>query len=78
MRPGLISSKQDLLFLIPDEEISEASEIAAAAGLQIAGYDDLPASYLSEYARQGFRYVYKHDETRHRLILVPLSWTGIH
>ncbi|KAF6809916.1 hypothetical protein CSOJ01_06625, partial [Colletotrichum sojae] len=65
----------DLIFLVPDDQIRKANDIATASGLKLAQDDDLPASYMSEAAKQGFRYVY--GEPMNRFILVPLSWTGI-
>ncbi|KAK1597935.1 uncharacterized protein LY79DRAFT_539582 [Colletotrichum navitas] len=70
-----LSSKPDLIFLVPDDQLEEANNIATVSGLKLAKNDDLPLSYLSEFAKQGFRYVY--GKPMSKFILVPLSWTGI-
>jgi hypothetical protein len=59
--------------LIPDEQIQQANRIASSNGLS----DDKKRlnSYLSEHAKRGTRYV--SGEPPRRLILLPLSWTGI-
>ncbi|CCT75793.1 uncharacterized protein FFB20_00885 [Fusarium fujikuroi] len=67
-----LAPQSDLLFLIPDEQIKDARHIAEAAGLQ---NDNKTSSYMSEHARKGCRYV--NGESGHKLIMVPISWTGI-
>ncbi|KAM0436870.1 hypothetical protein ACHAPT_002583 [Fusarium lateritium] len=67
-----LALKPDLLFLVPDEQLQVANDIAKAGGLL---NDNHPPSYLSEFADQGFRYVYGNPKCR--LMLLPLSWTGI-
>ncbi|KAK2058803.1 hypothetical protein LY76DRAFT_513402 [Colletotrichum caudatum] len=70
-----LAPKSYLIFLVPDDQLQEANSIATVSGLKLAKNDDLPLSYLSEFAQQGFRYVY--GKPMSRFILVPLSWTGI-
>ncbi|KAF6826208.1 hypothetical protein CMUS01_09544 [Colletotrichum musicola] len=70
-----LASNRDFIFLVPDNQLRKANDIATASGLKLAKDDDLPASYVSEVAKQGFRYVY--GEPMNRFILVPLSWAGI-
>ncbi|KAM0367123.1 hypothetical protein HYE67_005604 [Fusarium culmorum] len=67
-----LAPKPDLIFLVPDEQIQEACRIAEGNGLRD---NNRRPSYLSEHANKGFRYV--HGDEGHRLILVPLSWTGL-
>ncbi|GKT92624.1 hypothetical protein CT0861_01997 [Colletotrichum tofieldiae] len=69
-----LASKWDLIFLVPDNQLQEANDIAIASGLKPA-QDEFPIAYLSEFAKQGSRYVY--GEPKSRFMLVPLSWTGI-
>ncbi|KAF5693588.1 hypothetical protein FDENT_1820 [Fusarium denticulatum] len=67
-----LASKSDLLFLIPDEQTDAARHIVEEHGLQD---NDRPPGYMAEHARKGFRYVF--GEPSHKLILVPIFWTGI-
>ncbi|KAF5242910.1 hypothetical protein FAUST_3077 [Fusarium austroamericanum] len=67
-----LAPKPDLIFLVPGEQIQEARRIVEGNGLRD---NNRRPSYLSEHANKGFRYV--HCDEGHRLILVPLSWTGI-
>ncbi|EEU34537.1 uncharacterized protein NECHADRAFT_88832 [Fusarium vanettenii 77-13-4] len=67
-----LAPKPDLVFLVPDEQLQVANDIAKARGLL---NDNHPPSYLSELAGQGFRYVY--GNPKRLLMLAPLSWTGI-
>ncbi|OHE95861.1 hypothetical protein CORC01_08858 [Colletotrichum orchidophilum] len=70
-----LASKSSLLFLVPDDQLQEANDIATASGLKLAEDDDLPLAYLSEFAEQGFRYFY--GKPKSRFILLPLSWISI-
>ncbi|KAJ0162206.1 hypothetical protein CTA2_4927 [Colletotrichum tanaceti] len=70
-----LASKRDFIFLVPEDQIQAASSIATANGLKLAQDNDVPSAYLSEFAKQGFRYVY--GEPKSRFILLPLSWVGI-
>ncbi|KAK2034104.1 hypothetical protein LX32DRAFT_579614 [Colletotrichum zoysiae] len=70
-----LASKSDLIFMVPDNQIQDANDIATRNGLKLAGDDELPISYLVEFAKQGFRYVY--GEPKSKFILLPLSWSGI-
>ncbi|KAM0224760.1 hypothetical protein ACHAQD_001554 [Fusarium lateritium] len=67
-----LAPKPDFLFLVPDEQIQNARNIAVANGLVAS---DRPASYISEHTNRCFRFAFGTD--RYRLILLPLSWTGI-
>ncbi|KAK1995730.1 hypothetical protein LX36DRAFT_548767, partial [Colletotrichum falcatum] len=64
-----------MIFLVPDNKLRDANDIATRNGLKLAGDDELPISYLSEFAKQGFRCVY--GEPKFRSILLHLAWTGI-
>ncbi|EFQ36246.1 hypothetical protein CGRA01v4_14968 [Colletotrichum graminicola] len=70
-----LAPTSDLIFLVPDHQPQEANNIATVSGLKLAKNDDFPVAYLSEFANQGYRYVYGNPMSR--VILVPLSWTGI-
>ncbi|KAM0467925.1 hypothetical protein ACHAP7_011432 [Fusarium lateritium] len=67
-----LAPKPDFLFLVPDEQIQDARNIAVANGLAAS---DRPVSYISEHTNKCFRFAFGTD--RYRLILLPLSWTGI-
>ncbi|PNP84046.1 hypothetical protein FNYG_02734 [Fusarium nygamai] len=67
-----LAPQSDLLVLVPDEQINDARRIAVACGLRD---DNKPPSYMAEYAEKSYRYVY--EESSHKFILVPISWTGI-
>ncbi|KAF5601785.1 hypothetical protein FPANT_1649 [Fusarium pseudoanthophilum] len=67
-----LASKEDLLFLVPDEQMKAARHIVEENGLQD---DHRPPGYMAEHARKGFRYVF--GQSSHKFILVPISWTGI-
>ncbi|KAF0321229.1 hypothetical protein GQ607_011634 [Colletotrichum asianum] len=65
----------DLIYLVPDDQIQLANNIAAASGLRLTGDDDFPKLCLTEHAKQGTRYAYGNPESQ--FILAPLSLTGI-
>ncbi|KAM0443265.1 hypothetical protein ACHAQK_003628 [Fusarium lateritium] len=67
-----LAPKPDFIFLVPDDQIQDARNIAVANGLVAS---DRPASYISEHTNKCFRFAFGTD--RYRLILLPLSWTGI-
>ncbi|RBR00456.1 hypothetical protein FVER53590_30326 [Fusarium verticillioides] len=67
-----LAPEADLLFLIPDEQIKNARHITETAGLR---KDNGPPSYMAEHVQKSCRYVY--GESRHKFVLVPISWTGI-
>ncbi|SPJ79393.1 uncharacterized protein FTOL_07784 [Fusarium torulosum] len=67
-----LAPKPDFLFLVPDDQIQDACNIAISNGLLDS---DRPRSYISEHTNKCFRFAF--GTSKYRLILLPLSWTGI-
>ncbi|KPM36287.1 hypothetical protein AK830_g10287 [Neonectria ditissima] len=78
-------SNEDLFFLIPDDQLQTARDITTELGFHPADKQQLKPVYASEFCDLGSRYIInEHDsgELRYgprqqRLVLLPLSWTGI-
>lgn len=74
---------QDLTFLVRDRDLAAATSAAERSGLLQADERTLPRGYASDYCPMAKRFSLDDDVSRHgdyggpRLILVPLSWTGI-
>lgn len=75
---------QSLFFLVPDQHLHHASEIAASMGYYPESTESLRVAYPSEFPGLGVRYNIDdatkeslgHDYFR-RLVLLPLSWSGL-
>ncbi|POR33379.1 Uncharacterized protein TPAR_06427 [Tolypocladium paradoxum] len=75
----------DLFFLIPDDQLEIAREIGTDLGFYRANEQQLRPAYTSEFSGLGFRYWIDESDVallnssfrRRRLVLLPLSWTGI-
>ncbi|KAL7625831.1 hypothetical protein AAE478_005054 [Parahypoxylon ruwenzoriense] len=74
----------DLFFLVPDDQLPTAIKLAADFGYHAADRDTLPPKYTSEESSCGVRYVIRDPgqirynmNPKNRLVLLPLSWTGI-
>ncbi|KAK2739293.1 hypothetical protein CKAH01_07243 [Colletotrichum kahawae] len=65
----------DLAYLVPDDQIQLANNIAVVSGLRLAKDDDFRRRCLTQYVNQGT--LYAHGNPKRRFILAPLSWTGI-
>ncbi|KAK2056833.1 hypothetical protein LY76DRAFT_517560 [Colletotrichum caudatum] len=70
-----IAPKSHVIFMVPDNQLQDANDIATRNSLKLAGDNELPISYLVKCAKQGFRYVY--SKPKFIFILLPLSWSGI-
>ncbi|KAF4826736.1 hypothetical protein CGCTS75_v008741 [Colletotrichum tropicale] len=68
-------TRTDLIYLVPDDQIQLANNIAVASGLRLTKDYDFPKLCLTEHAKQGTRHAYGNPESR--FILALLSWTGI-
>lgn len=62
-------------------QLSRACQIAAAKRLRLVSRDQYLPSYASDFANVGFYFLLNdynpHDYLSRRLILLPLSWTGL-
>ncbi|CAJ0553224.1 Ff.00g117360.m01.CDS01 [Fusarium sp. VM40] len=67
-----LAPKPDFIFLVPDDQIQDAFDIAKANGLLDS---DQPPNYISEHTNMCFRFAFGTPSSR--LILLPLSWPGI-
>ena len=67
--------------MVPDKQLSKACQIATDNKLQPISSDQYLPSYASDFAKIGFYFLLNdydpHDYLSCRLILLPLSWTGL-
>ncbi|KAI1135381.1 hypothetical protein F5Y05DRAFT_180910 [Hypoxylon sp. FL0543] len=74
----------DLIFLVPDDQLHTVQKLAADFGYHAADCKVLPPKYPCEHSSRSLRYIIR-DPGNHggninplnRLVLLPLSWTGI-
>lgn len=64
---------QDFVFLVRDDQLEEANQIATRNGLINVGHDAFPPAFALERARIGHIYGTRDN----RFILAPISYTGI-
>ncbi|KAI2624936.1 hypothetical protein GGR54DRAFT_594197 [Hypoxylon sp. NC1633] len=68
----------DLIFLVPDEQLHIVEKLAADIGYHAADRETLPPRYPSEESDQSLRYIIqKHGNICSRIVLLPLSWAGV-
>ena len=69
------------MYLVPDEQLSRACQIATNNRLRPVNKDRYLPSYASDFANVGFYFLLNdydlHSYRSCRLILLPLSWTGL-
>ncbi len=69
------------MYLVPDEQLSRACQIATDSRLRPVNKDQYLPTYASDFANVGFYFLLNdydlHNYRSCRLILLPLSWTGI-
>lgn len=69
------------MYLVPDEQLSRACEIATNSRLRPVNKDQYLPTYASDFANVGFYFLLNdydlHSYRSCRLILLPLSWTGL-
>ena len=67
--------------MVPDKQLSKACQIATDNKLQPISRDQYLPSYASDFAKIGFYFLLNdydpHNYLSCRLILLPLSWTGL-
>lgn len=76
--------RQDFTFLVPDHDLSVVTSAAIESGLSLADKEAISPGYSSEYCSEAKRF-WLDDATAPtgpfhrpgRLVLAPLSWTGI-
>ncbi|KAI2631115.1 hypothetical protein GGS21DRAFT_544508 [Xylaria nigripes] len=79
-----LATDRDLFFLVPDQQLPQACQIAASLGYYPESAESLRLAYSSEYSDLGMRYNIDdatkkslgHDRFR-RFVLLPLSWTAL-
>ncbi|KAL7917203.1 hypothetical protein ACQKWADRAFT_307351 [Trichoderma austrokoningii] len=79
-----LATDGSLFFLVPDQHLHNACQIAASLGYYPESTDSLRVAYASEFPGLGVRYNIDdatekslgHDCFR-RLVLLPLSWSGL-
>ncbi|KAI9790625.1 MAG: hypothetical protein M1816_004958 [Peltula sp. TS41687] len=80
-RLGYPAVTSDLVYLVPDMQLSRACQIATAKRLRLVRRDQYLPSYASDFANVGFYFLLNdyspHDYLSRRLILLPMSWTGL-
>ncbi|KAI0842808.1 hypothetical protein F5Y06DRAFT_291804 [Hypoxylon sp. FL0890] len=78
--------QDDLFFLVPDDQLHTVEKLAADFGYHAADRESLRPKYPSEECNRSLRYVIPDSDKGksryninplHRVVLVPLSWTGI-
>ncbi|OCK80319.1 hypothetical protein K432DRAFT_297905 [Lepidopterella palustris CBS 459.81] len=78
-------SNGSLFFLVPDDQLQRACDLAAELGLYPADENTLRPAYTSEFSNLADRYLID-DSARYppnegppqrRLVLLPMSWAGI-
>ncbi|XXH05682.1 Transcription initiation factor TFIID subunit 2 [Hypoxylon texense] len=68
----------DLIFLVPDEQLDTVEKLAADIGYHGADHEMLPPVYPSEECNRSLRYrIQRPGKTCSRVVLLPLSWTGV-
>ncbi|PNY22836.1 Uncharacterized protein TCAP_07056 [Tolypocladium capitatum] len=76
-------SDGDLFFLVSDDQLEIARDIGTDLGFYPANEQQIRPAYTSAFCGLGFRYWIDDDEPlnssfrRRRLVVLPLSWTGI-
>lgn len=81
---ALSNTYQSLFYLVPDQHLHHACQIAASLGYFPETTESLRVAYASEFPGLGVRYniddetkkSFGHDLFR-RLVLLPLSWSGL-
>ncbi|KAE9568615.1 hypothetical protein CGCF415_v008754 [Colletotrichum fructicola] len=63
-------TRTDPIYLVPDDQIQLANNIAVASGLHLTEDDDFPKLCLTEHAKQGTGYAYGNPESRFILVLL--------
>ncbi|KAL7818455.1 hypothetical protein V8C26DRAFT_43074 [Trichoderma gracile] len=74
----------DLFYLVPDQQLPDACQVAASLGYYPETTESLRLGYPSEYSGLGVRYNIDDEtkktlghETFRRLVFLPLSWSGL-
>ncbi|UKZ66484.1 uncharacterized protein TrAtP1_007657 [Trichoderma atroviride] len=73
---------QSLFFLVPDEQLYDACQVAASLGYYPESPESLKKAYPSEFSGLGVRYnidpkTKKTHDRFDRLVFLPLSWPGL-
>ena len=79
-----LTRSQSLFYLVPDQQLYDACQVAASLGYYPESTESLRIGYPSEYSGLGVRYRIDgatrqslgHDTFR-RLVFLPLSWSGL-
>ncbi|KAL6877998.1 hypothetical protein HDV57DRAFT_119928 [Trichoderma longibrachiatum] len=73
-----------LFYLVPDQQLPDACQIAASLGYYPETTESLRFAYPSEHSGLGVRYKIDDEtkkilghETFRRLVFLPLSWSGL-